>query len=469
MPTLSTVTLREPDAAPSALPPPVLDWHRLVGYRRAIFGNSSENMERLEQAAGDIGAFSLPYQQVVIVSAPEYVEEVLTKHGQHFQKGIVKSLYNGRIFGEGVVRSIGDTHRRQRKMVAPMLGQKRLSACADAIVECAAHRQAAWADGSVVDIALESKSLSLSALSRTIFGCDLDARSQGGFTRDYARIIRFFSMAMDGGLVRLLGHRHPEARHAYAAVDRLNALVYGLIAERRASGEGHDDILTALLQAEYEDGERMSDLQVRDEAVGLLFAGTDPVGTGVTSALYLLMRHPDVYERVRREVDTALGGRRPGYDDLARLPYTLKVFKEALRIYPPAGTVSRKALNDVAVGPYVIPKGAFVWISPWAIHSRPDLYPDPKRFDPDRFAPDLEKQRGGYAFMPFSAGPRMCLGYHLSLMEGQLMLATLTQSVVLTLVPGQRISEAEPVHVGRSRPIRVKVARRTETFLSPPA
>jgi cytochrome P450 len=192
----------------------------------------------------------------------------------------------------------------------------------------------------------------------------------------------------------------------------------------------------------------------------LIGAGHETTATGLTWAWYLLATNPAAAARLRAEVDAALGGRPPTYADLPRLPYALQVFKEALRLYPPAYVLSRVALRDVEVGGHPVKKGMTVMMAPYAMHRRADLYPTPTRFDPDRFTPENEARLPRHAYMPFGAGPRICIGNHFALMEGQLILAALAQRVNLELVPGQRVVP-EPKVTPRPRDdIRMTVRRR---------
>jgi len=165
----------------------------------------------------------------------------------------------------------------------------------------------------------------------------------------------------------------------------------------------------------------------------------------------VLCQHPDVYQKVQHEVENVLEGRSPRYDDLARLPYCLQVFKETMRLYPPAASIVREALHDIEFDGYLVPKGYTVMVSPYILHRTVAYFPDPERFDPERFAPEREKQLPRYAYLPFGAGPRICIGNHLALMEAHLLMATLAQRVHFLLVPGQAIAP-DAVHNLALRP-----------------
>jgi len=175
----------------------------------------------------------------------------------------------------------------------------------------------------------------------------------------------------------------------------------------------------------------------------------------------LLAQHPDVYARMRAEVDAALHGRTPAVADLPQLPYTLQVFKESLRLYPPAYVLSRQAVRDVEVSGYRVPAGSVVIVSPYTMHRRPDYFPDPERFDPDRFTPEAEARLPRHAYLPFGAGPRICIGNHFALMEGQLVLATLAQRVTFEWPVDQRIMPEPLINLRPKRGTVVRVRRRS--------
>jgi cytochrome P450 len=224
-----------------------------------------------------------------------------------------------------------------------------------------------------------------------------------------------------------------------------------MIDERRKSTTPRNDLLSILLQARDEDGQAMSDAQLLDECLTLFGAGHETTAAALTWAWCLLCQHPDVYQKVQQEVESVLQGRSPRYDDLARLPYCLQVFKETMRLYPPAANIVREAVHDIEIDGYLVPRGSTLMVSPYTLHHKPEYFPDPETFDPERFAPEREKQLPRYAYLPFGAGPRICIGNHLALMEGHLLIATLAQRVHFRLVQGQAIAP-DPRHNLALRP-----------------
>jgi cytochrome P450 len=198
-----------------------------------------------------------------------------------------------------------------------------------------------------------------------------------------------------------------------------------------------------LLEAKDEQGNAMSDRQVRDEAMGLFLAGHETTANALSWTFYLLAKNPDVRTKMEAELDAL--GRAPDYDDLKQLPYTLAIFKEAMRLYPPAYVLGRRATEDVVLGDHLIRRGAIVMVNTIGIHHRADLFPDPTKFDPERFLGDKEKQLPRCAYMPFGAGPRVCIGNHFALMEGHVLLATIARKLRFELAPDSTFVDYDPL------------------------
>jgi cytochrome P450 len=246
------------------------------------------------------------------------------------------------------------------------------------------------------------------------------------------------------------------------AVQELRNSIQRFIDERRSNPAERNDFLSILLQARDEDGKPMGDEQLMSECLTLFGAGHETTATSLSWTWYLLCQHPEIYQKVQEEVDSVLQGRTPTYDDLARLPYCLQVFKEAMRLYPPAYLLSRRALREVEIDGYRVPRDMVVLYAPCTLHHREEYFPEPEKFDPDRFIPEREKQLPRYAFVPFGAGPRICIGMYFAMMEGHLLLATLAQRVKFSLVPGQTVVP-DPIHHLTLRPmgkVKVLVRRR---------
>jgi cytochrome P450 len=223
------------------------------------------------------------------------------------------------------------------------------------------------------------------------------------------------------------------------AVQRLDHIVYAIIAQRRASSQGHTDLLSTLMAAEDEDGGRMSDRQLRDEVATLIMAGHETSALGLSWAWYLLATHPEVERRLHQEVDSVLDGHPPTLEDLPQLPYVEMVMKEALRLYPPALEFGREVVQPVQIGDYEVPPGVTVFTSPWIVQRDARWFDEPDRFLPERWAGDLSERLPRFAYLPFGGGPRVCMGQAFASMETALVLATVAQRYRLKLQPGARV------------------------------
>jgi cytochrome P450 len=227
---------------------------------------------------------------------------------------------------------------------------------------------------------------------------------------------------------------------------RLDGVVYRIIDERRRGGEDRGDLLSMLLLAEDEEGDRqgMSNEQVRDEAMTLFLAGHETTANLLAWTWYLLARNPEAERRLHAEIDAVLeDGRAPTVDDLPRLRYAEMVVSEVMRLYPPAWAVGRRAVADHEAGGYHVPAGSLILVSQYVAHRDPRFWPDPERFDPERWTPEARGQRPQFAYFPFGGGPRRCVGEAFAWMEATLILATLAARGRMRLAPG-RTAETSP-------------------------
>lgn len=447
--------------APGAAIPAIRGWAalRLLGV---FFGNRLAMLQRFDAATRDISRFRFSGRSVVYVNALPLVHEVLTARAGDFHKGPALSVFARPLLGDGLLTSEDDLHRRQRRLIAPVFGPRRVAGYADGMVALAERAQSGWDDGQEIDVARAMMRLTLAVAAKTLFSADVETEADA-LGRALATTMRF-TVDRIRAPIRLPSARiFPWQRGVRDAFLLLDNTIYRMIDERRAGGSAGDDLLSLLLEARDEDdGSGMDDRQVRDEAMTIFLAGHETTANALAWTWYLLARHPEAYRRVQREADAALGGRPPTLDDLARLPYALQVFKEAMRLYPPAYGLVRQAVRDTEIGGRHVPRRAIVLISPYWLHRRADLFPDPERFDPDRFTPEAERALPRYAYLPFGGGPRLCIGNHFALMEGHLLLAALAQRVTFTLAPRQRLPvQSDPLITLRPKHgIRMIVRRR---------
>jgi cytochrome P450 len=376
-------------------------------------------------------------QHAFVVSDPEAIRDILITNQGNFTKS--RMLERAKVLlGDGLLTSEGEFHTRQRRLVQPAFHRDRLVRYASDMVTCAERARGAWAPGAQLDMHQEMTRLTLAIVGRTLFSADVssDADEIGRAMTQIFELFDTLLLPFSDWIQKL---PIPPVRRFEKARDRLDKIVYGLIADRRRSGRDAGDLLSMLLLAQDEsDNAHMTDKQVRDEALTLLIAGHETTANALTWTWYLLSENPGVEARMHAEIDR-LGGRLPGFDDAANLPYTSGVFAESLRLYPPAWAIGRRAREDYSIGGYTIPAKSILLMSPWVVHRDPRWWPEPDRFDPDRWHPDEAAKRPKFAYFPFGGGARVCIGERFAWAEGVLVLATIAQHWKMRLVPGHPV------------------------------
>lgn len=400
------------------------------------------DLQRRFGAAARIGG---PMPQHIFFR-PEAVERVLVSNHKAYRKGRLNAQFEV-LDGLGLVTSEGDLWARQRRIAQPVFQRSRLLALGELMAEETGRALERWSGlaraGCRFDVLPELLRLTLQSAARTLFGVDLGTRAgELGPAVDDARAFLTWRMARPFAPVWIptpLAHRFRRAKRT------LDQLVYGLIAERRSKGaSGRVDLLSALVSAvDPETGAAMEDRQVRDEVMTLLMAGHESTAVTLGWALFLLGSNPEIQARLREEVDGVVGHRPPAAADVAQLPYTRMVLEETLRLYPPVWAMSRQAIEEDVVAGFRVPKGCYVMLVQYAIHRLPELWPEPEAFRPERFTASAVASRPRYAYFPFGAGPRACIGNHFALMEAALVLAAVVQRFVVRVDAGHPV-ELEP-------------------------
>jgi cytochrome P450 len=428
----------------------------VVGNMLALGSNRLGAMQQAAAIRGGIVELPLIAGSIVVVSSPDLVHELLVTQAESFEKGTTFRFLRP-VLGNGLLTSERDFHRRQRKLMAPALAYKRIAAYADTMAAYAEQSQGAWVDGAHLDLSAAMMRLTLDIVSKTLLDADIGSDA-GAVGSAVSVLVHAINARISTPLSFLLGSasRDPRVRSAIATLD---GTIRRIIRERRASKVDTGDLLSMLLAAEEEGtGEGMTETQVRDEVMTIFLAGHETTANALSWALYLLARDPAAYAKLRDEARTVLGGRTASASDLPRLGFALQVFKEALRLYPPAYLTSRLAVRDTTLGGHRIAEGTDVVANIWAMQRRAEYFPEPDRFDPARFEPAAEKNIPRGAYVPFGAGARVCIGNNFALMEGQIILATLAQRVELSLVDPGEIAP-EPLVTLRPRggvPMRVR-------------
>jgi len=398
-------------------------------------------LSALARQYGDIARVPLGPETVYLFNHPDLVRDVLVTHHRSFHKG--RGLERAKILlGEGLLTSEGEFHLRQRRLAQPAFHRQRIAGYASTMTSYGVSRRDRWTAGAELDVHEEMMALTLAIVGKTLFDADVEneAAEIGEALTTTFKAFNFGFFLPFGELLDRLPL--PTTLRFRKARARLDATIYRLIHERRSSGADHGDLLSMLLLAQDTegDGTGMTDLQLRDEAMTIFLAGHETTANALTWTWYLLSQHPDVERRFHAEVDETLGGRTPVVDDLPRLPYTRMVLAESMRLYPPAWIVGRRALAPVEVRGYTLPKRSIVLMSQYLTHRDGRWFPDPARFDPDRWTPERQAERPKFSYFPFGGGPRICIGEQFAWMEGVLLLATIAQRWRLRLVPGHPIA-----------------------------
>lgn len=345
-------------------------------------------------------------------------------HASNFVKG--RGLERAkRLLGEGLLTSEGELHLRQRRLMQPAFHRRRIEAYGEIMADHAVQTRDRWQDGQTIDMSAEMMRLTLAIVGKTLFGANVEAEA-GEIRRALTEAIHLFHVLILPGAERLERLPLPFVRRFRAARAQLDAVIYRLIAEHRRSGGDRGDLLSMLLSAQDEDASRMTDAQVRDEAMTIFLAGHDTTANALTWTWYLLSLNPEAEDTLHEELAATLAGRAPTLDDLPRLPYTRAVISEAMRLYPPAWILGRRALADYSVGGFTIPRDSVLLLAPVVTQVDPRWFPDPLCFDPSRWlSEEAQSSRPRFAYFPFGGGPRICIGEQFAWMESVLLLATL--------------------------------------------
>jgi cytochrome P450 len=391
---------------------------------------------------GDVVCFRVPPWRTYMIFHPDHLKHVLQENNQNYVKGIL--IQRSKVLiGDGLFSSEGSFWRRQRRLAQPAFHRERIAAFGALMVETIAAMLARWepiaAAGTPFDVAPEMSRLTLDVVGKALFSMDLsgEAAEVGCALRVALEHVTYLAFSVFYAPLVIPTPRNLRFRRALRALD---AVVYDVIATRRRAGDDAGDLLAMLLRARDEEtGEGMSDRQLRDEVMTFFLAGHETTAVALAWTWYLLARHPAVEERLRAEVGAVLDGRAPTVEDLGALVYTRMVVEEVLRLYPPLWAFPRQTIAEDEIGGYRITANSLVSICPYVTHRHPEFWDDPERFDPERFTPERAAARPRYAYLPFSGGPRQCIGNEFALMEAQLAVAMTVQSYRLSLVRDEPI------------------------------
>ncbi len=385
-----------------------------------------------------IAYMRLRSEHAYVLTDPEVIMDLLQTRGRDTIKGrglqVAKS-----VLGDGLLTSEGEVHLRQRRMIQPAFHKQRIEHYAQEMVRCSVEHEELWTDGMQVDIATDMSALTLAIVGRALFGSDLtgDAREIGDAL---TQVLGGFQRQLLPGAAILARLPLASNRHLAENAERLDAMVQRLITEHREAPDNGD--LLSMMIAAQEDGHGMDDAQLRDEAMTLVLAGHETTAMTLTWTWYLLDRNPEAARQLHNELDSVLNGRNPEFADIAALPFTYAVIAESMRLYPPAWILGRRAMSEMRVDNWTLPRGSILLASQYAMHRDPRFWDSASSFKPQRwinaeghFDESAPGQPRG-AWFPFGFGNRRCIGDQFAWTEGVLALATLAQRWEAHLVPG---------------------------------
>src|SRR6266849_155260 len=393
--------------------------------------NPLEYFTKIAHEYGDIAGLRVLNFRSIFVNHPDLIEEVLVTHARKYSKGRVLRA-NRHVFGEGLLTSEGDFWLRQRRLAQPAFHRARIASYAATMVQYTERLLESWRGGEERDAHRDMMRLTLQIVGKTLFDADVE--------RDAKEVGKSLELLLEIGanFRRTIFVPHwlptPANLRVKREVAQIEKILYRIIAERRGSGSDAGDLLSMLLSAQDEDGSRMTDRQLRDEAITLFLAGHETTACTLSWTWWLLAQNPAAEAKLHAELDAVLGDRAPSLDDLPRLAYTGHVITESLRLYPAAWGMARLAVEDHEIAGYPVRKGMGVAMAQWVVHRDPRWYDAPEEFRPERWEGDLMKRLSRFAYFPFGGGPRQCIGNAFALMEATLILATIARKFRLPLV-----------------------------------
>jgi cytochrome P450 len=420
-------------------------------------GNPLEYFTKIACEYGDIAGLRVLNFKTIFINHPDLIEEVLVTNARKYSKGRVLRA-NRHVFGDGLLTSEGDFWLRQRRLAQPAFHRVRIASYAATMVEYTQRMLDGWRGGEERDAHQEMMRLTLQIVGKTLFDADVE--------RDAQEVGESLELLLEIGanFRRTIFVPHwlptPANLRVKQEVAQIEKILYRIIGERRASGRDAGDLLSMLLSAQDEDGSRMTDRQLRDEAITLFLAGHETTASTLSWTWWLLAQNPAVEAKLHAELDVVLGDRAPSLDDLPRLAYTGHVITESLRLYPAAWGMARLAVEDHEIGGYSVRKGMGVAMAQWVVHRDPRWYDAPEEFRPERWEGDLMKRLSRFAYFPFGGGPRQCIGNAFALMEATLILATIARKFRLRLVANHPVAPLASITLRPRHGVRVTLESR---------
>jgi cytochrome P450 len=412
----------------------------LLGSAREFARDWPGHMERCAREFGDICYYRFLHVPICQITHPDQIEQVLVRQSANFHKsrdyGALKF-----ILGNGLLTNEGASWQEQRQLIQPAFRHENILAYGEIMADSTARHLARWEDGEARDLHQEMAELTLDIVSKSLFGTNAAHLAHEVGEEIAAVMERFQAMAALSFLLPA-NFPIPKTPRVLRSKKKLDGVVLSMIRDRRKNKTTGEDLLQRLLDAQDEAGRQMSDEQLKDEVMTLFLAGHETTANALTWTWYLLAQHPQAEQALGREIDRVLAGHAPTLGDLPRLPYTEMVVKESMRLFPPAWGFGRLALEEFELDGYRIPAGTNIFITQWLTHRDSRFFPDPLRFDPERWREDPVRKGKipRFAYFPFGGGPRVCIGAGFAMLEAALLLATIAQRYRFTLAPNAKVT-----------------------------
>lgn len=446
--------------------PPVYREGGFLGPLRAFQSDPLSLFRRVADTGNEVVEMRVGPKWVTLLRNPEHVEHVLVDNVKNYCKQTRGYRALRKILGNGLLTSEGDFWRRQRRIAQPAFHRQRIAGFAESMVSSTERMlrdrwDAVAARGDTLDVSDEMMRLTLEIVSETMLGIGVGDRADV--------VARSLPYLLEHVVYQIT---HPLSPHEivptprnirfWRAIRALDAVVGGIVSERRTSGpRGHGDLLDMFMEARDEEtGEGMSDRELRDEVMTMYLAGHETTAVVLSWTFMLLSEQPAWAARVQEELDRTLGGVPPTFESVRAFDVTKRVIQESMRLYPPVWILARTAVQDDVIGGYRVPKGRLVFVSPWLTHRHPTHWPDGDTFDPDRFLPERMKGQPRLAYFPFSGGTRKCIGDQFAMMEAELILATILQRYRLTLVPEHPVAPHTAVTLRPAQGMKMRLTAR---------
>jgi cytochrome P450 len=397
-------------------------------WRRFRPANPIVLFQHLAERYGDIAHYKIGWNHIVFLNHPDYIREILVVQNDNFikERTVRRSKM---LLGEGMITAEGAEHRMRRQVAQPAFHRQRIPEYARTMVREAVRMRDSWKPGEQRNIAIDMMHLTLNVVAGTLFASDLHDEVRE-LAEAINRIMSLYNFLVMLPAAEWLVHVRPPGLAAFVrARQRIDAVVYRMIEVHRERHSNSGSLLDLMLAASA-DRAPASEQSLRDQVVTIFLAGYETVANALSWTWYLLSQNPACERSVHEEIDRELHGRQPTVEDVPRLRYVEMVFAEALRLYPPAWAMGRQALSEFRLGEFHLPAKTTVLMSQFVTHRDPRFFPDPLRFDPERFTPEAKARRTKFAYFPFGAGFRQCIGESFAWMEGILLLATLAQKWV---------------------------------------